>query len=183
MFNKLKRRNQEFKKEKNERKYLFLSADDIERCSYEIKREYSNNDYDNVYYQTGYETIESIFDEHGIPKEYQKVIIEFDSNLAGLFVSNRAVKELLTQKEFFLKTISYNDKDGGYITGFTKCNQLPDAMYFRTNSSFYNYDKVLTFISELNSLNLMDSYTRSILIFFRKIEDEKQRSITKRQTK
>jgi len=182
MFNKLKKRNQchdkkENKNESNERKYLFLNAFDIERCTYETKREFSYNDYDNVYYQTGYENIESIFDENGIPKEYQIVIIEFDSNLMGYFMSNRAVKELLTQKEFFLKTISYNNQDGGYISGFTKCNQLPDAMYFCTDFDFFNYDKVLAFISELNSLNLMDNYTRSILLFFRKISEEKKNGV------
>ena len=182
MFNKIRKRNQchdkkENKIESNQRKYLFLNAFDIERCTYETKREFSYNDYDNVYYQTGYETIESLFKENGIPKEYQKVIIEFDSNLIGYFTSNRAVRELLTQKEFFLKTISYNDRDGGYISGFTKCNQLPDAMYFRTNSDFFNYDKVLAFLSALNSLNLMDSYTRSILSFFRKISEEKKNDV------
>ena len=182
MFNKLKKRNQchdkkENKTEFNERKYLFLNAFDIERCTYEIKREFSYNDYDNVYYQTGYETIESIFEENGIPKEYQKVIIEFDSNLVDCFFSNHAVRELLTQKKFFLKTITYNDQDGGYISGFTECNQLPDAMYFRANSDFFNYDKVLAFLSTLNSLNLMDSYTRSILSFFRKISEEKKNSV------
>ena len=180
MFNKLKKRNQyhDKKENKTEKKYLFLNAFDIERCTYEIKREFSYNDYDNVYYQTGYETIESIFKENGIPKEYQKVIIEFDSNLIGYFVSNRTVRELLTQKEFSLKTISYNDRDGGYISGFTKCNQLPDTMYFRTDSDFFNYDKVLAFLRTINSLNLMDSYTRSILSFFRVVNEEKKSDIT-----
>ena len=181
MFNKLKKNQCYDKKgnktESNERKYLFLNASDIERCTYKVKRELAYNDYDNVYYQTGYETIESIFDENGIPKEYQKVIIEFDSNLMGYFVSNTVVMELLTKNEFFLKTISYNDMDGGYISGFTKCNQLPDAMYFRTDSDFFNYDKVLNFLRTLNSLNLMDSYARSILLFFRKISEEKKNDV------
>ena len=178
MFNKYRRKTKNVPSETQERIYLFVDAKDIERCTYEIKREFSYNDYDNVYYQTGYETIESIFNQNGIPKEYQKVILEFDNNWVGYFISNRPIYELLTKKEFFLKTISYNDRNDGYISGFTKCNQLPDVMCFTTNSNFFNYDKVLAFLKELNSLNLMDSYTRSILSFFRKISEEKKNDVT-----
>lgn len=185
MFNKLKSRNQYLEKKEiiKEKKYIFVESKDIERCTYEIKREFSYNEYDNIYHQTGYETLEPIFKENGIPKEYQKVILEFDDNLIGYFTSNREIEELLTKSKFILKTISYNDRDGGCISGITKSNQLPEAMYFRTNPNFMNYDKVLAFLSELNSHNLMDNYLRSLLLFFRKIETEKKSEVVVRKVK
>ena len=183
MLNRLKNRNQNYEKIIKEKKYIFIESKDIKRCTYEIKREFSCNDYDNVYYQTGYETIESIFKENGVPPKYQKIILEFDDNLIGYFTSNRAIKELLTKKEFFLKTISYSKKDGGYISGITQSSQLPESMYFTTNSDFFNYDKVLAFFRELNTHNLMDAYFHSLLLFFRKIEEEKKSEVIVRKLK
>ena len=164
----MKKRNKIIEEEKSEKKYIFVDAKDIKRCKYEVKREQSFNDYDNIYYQTGYESIENIFNENNVPKEYQKVILELNDTLTNHFLGKNNIDELLTKSKFILTTVSYNEKDGGNIYGKTKSNSIDQAMFFNAKANFKKYNDVLQFLSELNNLNLIDNYFRSLVIFFRK---------------
>lgn len=151
----------------NKKKYLMIESNNILRCTYEIQREFIMNDFHNVYYQTGYENIADIFTQNGISQKYQRVIIEFNDNLKSYFPKTKEAKELLTKTKFMLSTITYSEKDGGIIYGITKSNLLEKAMSFNAKAEFLTYDEVLQFLTELNKLNLLDSYIRSLLIFFR----------------
>ena len=65
-------------RKKRNKKYVFIDSNNIRRCTYDVKREFAFNDFDNVYYQKGFETIDGIFEANEIPEEYRKVIIEVD---------------------------------------------------------------------------------------------------------
>lgn len=54
---------------KYQKSYAFIDSTNIRRCDYEVKREFAFNDYDNVYYQKGFENIDVIFESNGVPEK------------------------------------------------------------------------------------------------------------------
>lgn len=155
--------------------YLMIDAENILRCSFEIKREFLMNDY-NVYYQKGNESITNIFMHYGIPKEYQRVILEFNDKSGSYFPKTKEAEELLTKIPFKLSTITNSENEDTIIYGVTKSNLLEKAMSFSAKATFLPYGEVLQFLIELNQLDLLDSYFRAVLTFFRKYKDFQENS-------
>ena len=44
------------------------------------KKEFSFNDFDNVYYKTGEESLDSIFDLYEIPREYRLIALKINTH-------------------------------------------------------------------------------------------------------
>jgi hypothetical protein len=143
------------------KKYVFIDSKYIRRCTYEVKREFAFNDFDNVYYQTGFETIDNIFELSGIPGEYRKVIIEVEDGHFG-----KGAEELFTKMPFIISKVGTNES-GLFIKGNSEAHDLTDWMDFTSDYKPENYDQVLSFLMQLNNMNLLGNYMNSIFDFFR----------------
>lgn len=143
------------------KKYAFIDANDIRRCTYEVKREFAFNDFDNVYYQTGFETINNIFETNEIPDEYRKVVMEVED---GHF--NNGAEELFTKMPFIITKVGATES-GLFIKGSSEATDVTNWMSFASDYSPVNYDQVLLFLKQLNDMNLIGNYMNSIFTFFR----------------
>ena len=146
---------------RRKKKYTFIDSNNIRRCTYDIKREFSFNDYNNVYYQTGYETIDGIFETNGIPEEYRKVIMEVDDTHP-----EKGAEEIFTKMGFIIRRIGVTE-NGLYIRGNSEATDLTNWMDFYENFEPEDYSQVLLFINKLNDVGLLGNYMNSILTFFR----------------
>ena len=151
---------------RNNEKYIFVNSKDIKRCSYEVRREFACNDYDNVYYHNGYETIDKLFEENNIPEKYRKIILQINCKIKKRKLFRCQAKELINRKEFKLQVQS-NDKTMLFIKGARPSIEITKWVVFSTNSDLFEYDKVHEFFLELLQLGLLDNYLNTVLSFFR----------------
>lgn len=163
-------------KKRNNSKYVFVDGNDTERISYVVKREFAFNDYDNVYYEDGYENLDLFFEENNIPPKYRKLILKLNGNIMYSFKTRHSIEEFFTKKKFTLKKVYHSDVKT-YISGDTDTYDITELVKFTTELDIVNYDEVLYFLCDLNNLGLLDNYFHAIMSFFRiKMSKEYQKN-------
>ena len=160
---------------RKEKKYILVDANNITRCKYEIKREAYCNDFINICHQDGYENMDSIFEKNNIPIEYRKLFLELKNNIPKIKLPKYEFEELLTREKFYADNIK-KDK----IFCHTNTIDIRKWMSFTTEEGFTNYTEILSFISNLNKLGLIDNYINSLNEFFRTNTKEKSYTLTKK---
>ena len=149
-------------RKKRNKKYVFIDSNNIRRCTYDVKREFAFNDFDNVYYQKGFETIDGIFEANEIPEEYRKVIIEVDDAHIEY-----GAEEVFTKVPFYISQLGATEnglfiKANAEATDVTNWVSIIDEDFIPEN-----YDQVIIFMNRLNEMGLLGNYMNSILDFFR----------------
>ena len=147
-------------KDSNSR-FIFVNSDELIRPTYIVKREFSFNDFDNVYYKTGEETLDTIFEEYEIPKEFRKVAFKINSPL--LF--KRLVEDYITKIEYSITSDKVDDKL--LISGQTKSAFFYETFNFKSFPIFVSYEELLLFYKQLREKGILENYIKAISNFYR----------------
>ena len=146
------------------KKYLFAQCDEIFRPIYEVQREFSFNDFDNVFYETGKENAEAIFEANGVPEEFRKVVIKV--NIPQLF--GYEAEDYLTGYPFDITGYTrFKRKDDiKYICGQGLYKKLNEYVSFKTLFDFKSYYDVIAFYNRIKDAGLSEEYVKSVSQFF-----------------
>ena len=149
------------------KQYVFVDSRDLLRVTYDEKREFSFNDFDNVYYETGYESINGIFEQNGVPEEYRWIILEISDDVIHCLKHRNGIEEIVSKDLFTLNSI--NSVNGNIVMNCSKdVNDITKTMHLSAETEIHSYDDVLLFLGEMNRHQLLDSYFCSIMQFFKK---------------
>ena len=141
--------------------FILVNSNEITRPTYNVKREFSFNDFDNVFYETGEESLDTIFDLYEMPDEFRNLAFRINSSI--LF--NKNVEDYITNIEYNIKVDKDNDKL--LIYGHTKSSYLPDTFSFKSFPLFISYEELLLFYKELNEKGILKKYINAISNFYR----------------
>ena len=141
-------------------KYMFVNSEEIVRPTYKVEREFSYNDFDNVYYYTGEESLDKVFDVYEMPNDYRKIAFEINSPMSF----KKLAEDFITKTKFNIRTKKVDDKV--LISGSTNVYSY-DRFNFKSLPLFVDYEKLLSFYSELKDAGILEDYIKAIANFYK----------------
>ena len=122
-------------------KYLMIDAMEISKQLYNMKREFSFNDFDNIYIPAGMITAREIFNNYDIPEEFHKIIVKVNIPFCLKYESY----EYIMRFPFDITGGKIEKKNGyKYIEVFNYPvfygnNMFNDMIKFRTQLKYFRY--------------------------------------------
>ncbi len=149
-------------------KYLIIDAMDINKQLYNMRREASLNDWYNVYTPDRTVYAKKIFNKHGVPKQFQKIIVKIND----LFFIRYDAKEYTMGFPFDVKAGRIEKENNDKYISIPSAPILyddqvfKDKIKFKTQLKYYKYDEVIQFLSKIKDNGYLQPYLESIKDFF-----------------
>lgn len=144
-------KNKDYKK-----RFMLVNSNDIKRPIYIVKREFSFNDFDNVYYKTGEESLDSIFDLYEIPREYR--IIALKINAPWTFTT--ILEDYLTKVGYDITATK--KQDSLFVEGNTLNRNFYDRIYFKAFPRIVNYSELIELYKKMQDEGILTNYINVI---------------------
>lgn len=144
-------KNKDYKK-----RFILVNSNDIKRPIYIVKREFSFNDFDNVYYKTVEESLDSIFDLYEIPREYR--IIALKINTPWTFTT--ILEDYLTKVGYDITATK--KQDNLFVEGNTLDRNFYDRIYFKAFPRIVNYSELIELYKKMQDEGILTNYINAI---------------------
>ncbi len=148
-------------------KYLIIDANDIVKQLYRIEREFTFNDFDNIYYKDGIINGVESFKKNNIPQKFQKIIIKLNSP----FAPERIIKEYLLGLPFRINGIE--EIEGQIYIKFVNKPRyydgqtFNDEIFFKTRLIYSSIDDVKRFLKNMRQEGYLELYLQSLNDLFK----------------
>ena len=142
-------------------KYLLIDISNTEKAEYVVKREFICNDFVNVYYAKGWNSVRNIFNFKNIPLEFQKIIVgvsssSFSKNMEE-FLTGYHFDEVKIRKDKFCGTRKIYAL-GKRFDG----NTIIDDVRFDSDIHYITAEEVVKFYKQLSDSGYLNDYLDSI---------------------
>lgn len=144
-------KNKDYKK-----RFMLVNSNDIKRPTYIVKREFSFNDFDNVYYQTGEESLDSIFDLYEIPREYRLIALKINTHCTFTTI----IEDYLTKVGYDIKATK--KPDSLFVEGSTLDRNSYDRIYFKSFPKIVNYSELIELYKKMQDEGILTNYINAI---------------------
>lgn len=144
------------------KKYILVDAEKIEVTKREVKRVSGFNDFWNEYEPVGVVQATEIFNEQGVPQQFQKIALR----LPGVFQRNQG-QEVLTGRSFsIVKLRRSNEYDIVEFPRYYSGDVIGSSIYSTSPTDTSSYDDVLSFYNQLAENGYLEQYVESIKNMF-----------------
>lgn len=144
-------KNKDYKK-----RFMLVNSNDIKRPTYIVKREFSFNDFDNVYYQTGEESLDGIFDLYEIPREYRIIALKINTH----WTFTTIIEDYLTKVGYDI--IATKKQDSLFVEGSTLDRNFYDRIYFKAFPRIVNYSELIELYKKMQDEGILTNYINAI---------------------